>query len=221
MAQHLLANCVNTDTDIQETTNHSYPGHLSQALNELRKENLLCDIIINVGGKGFNAHRAVLAATSSYFKAMFTSGFKESTQNEINIDGNPDVFRVLITFAYTGVLELSPKTAYDVLNMACYMQFTMVYKTCATFINGCLKATSKIHQMDPGDVYKIYLLAKNHHVLEYLSEAVVTFIENNVQEFKRSDVFLQHASVSFLQSFLCREDLASATDEKQVKFDVL
>ncbi|XP_072041306.1 kelch-like protein 28 [Amphiura filiformis] len=175
-----------------EAMNHSYPGQLSQALNDLREENQLCDIIINVGGRAFNAHKAVLAASSSYYKAMFTSGFKESTEKEINIEGNPGIFKVLIHYAYTGVLKMSPRTAFDVLDMACYMQFTHVYKTCATFIEGCLKAKCKNNQIPAGDAFRIYLLAKNHDHLEELATAAVKFMEDNVQQLKRSEVFLQN-----------------------------
>ena len=74
--------------------NHEYPGQLSQSLYELRKSNHLCDVVVHVGGRAFHAHRAVLAACSSYYLAMFTSGFKESTQSEITIDGDAEIFEV-------------------------------------------------------------------------------------------------------------------------------
>ncbi|XP_072041315.1 kelch-like protein 38 [Amphiura filiformis] len=200
-----------------EAMDHSYASQLSQALNDLREENQLCDIIINVGGRAFNAHKAVLAASSSYYKAMFTSGFKESTEKEISIEGNPDVFKVLIDFAYTGVLKMSPKTAFDVLDMACYMQFTHVYKTCTSIIKGYLKVNKK-NQIPPDDAFKIYLLAKNHDHLEQLAKTAVEYMEDNVEGMKRSDVFLQNANTSFLENFLCREELATchADEEKQV-----
>ena len=42
-------------------------------LNDFRTQNLLSDVTIRVGTRDFNAHRVVLAATSPYFQAMFTS----------------------------------------------------------------------------------------------------------------------------------------------------
>ena len=53
-----------------------YTTKLANSLNKLRTQNQLCDIVINVEGRVFQAHRAVLAACSEYFFAMFTSGFK-------------------------------------------------------------------------------------------------------------------------------------------------
>ena len=42
-------------------------------LDELRRSRHLCDIVIRVGSSEFHSHRVVLAATSPYFQAMFTS----------------------------------------------------------------------------------------------------------------------------------------------------
>lgn len=41
-------------------------------LNEQRKSNTLCDVIICVEGEQFPCHRNILAACSPYFLAMFT-----------------------------------------------------------------------------------------------------------------------------------------------------
>ena len=47
-------------------------------LNDLRIQSQLCDVVIKVGEDSYPAHRAVLAATSPYFQAMFTgTGGKE------------------------------------------------------------------------------------------------------------------------------------------------
>lgn len=37
-------------------------------LNELRRNNLLCDAIITVADASFNVHRAIMSACSSYFR---------------------------------------------------------------------------------------------------------------------------------------------------------
>lgn len=42
-------------------------------LNDFRTQNLLSDVTIRVGSRDFTAHRVILAATSPYFQAMFTS----------------------------------------------------------------------------------------------------------------------------------------------------
>ena len=79
-----------------------YTSKLACSLNNLRKQDQLCDVIIKVSERAFPAHKNVLAASSKYFMAMFTHGFKEKTENEITIDGKPEIFEVLLEYAYTG-----------------------------------------------------------------------------------------------------------------------
>ncbi len=49
-----------------------------KGLSSLREEDILCDVHLYAEGKVISAHKAVLAAGSPYFKAMFGGKFKES-----------------------------------------------------------------------------------------------------------------------------------------------
>ena len=68
----------------------------------------------------------VLASCSSYFQAMFTSGYKESQWNasggamqEIFLPGvSATALRHVVEFVYTGSLELSPTNIQSVLACA-------------------------------------------------------------------------------------------------------
>ena len=55
---------------------NEHPNDTLTTMNELRQNNLLCDVKINVEYNGkknkFYAHKLVLASCSPYFKAMFT-----------------------------------------------------------------------------------------------------------------------------------------------------
>ncbi|XP_072019666.1 actin-binding protein IPP-like [Amphiura filiformis] len=102
-----------------------YSNVLTASLDDLRKQDTLCDVTIKIGKRTFRAHRAVLAASSSYFMGMFTRGFAESHQDEITIEGNAAIFESLLQFAYTGELDITDVTAYDIIAMANYMQFTV------------------------------------------------------------------------------------------------
>ena len=52
----------------------SHAKSILTTMNNLRKENTLCDVQLRVEDKNFAAHRIVLAACSDYFCAMFTHG---------------------------------------------------------------------------------------------------------------------------------------------------
>jgi hypothetical protein len=42
-------------------------------INQLRKNKILCDVILKVDNEQYYAHRIILSACSDYFCAMFTS----------------------------------------------------------------------------------------------------------------------------------------------------
>jgi speckle-type POZ protein len=71
------------------------------------------DVTFHVGGEEFLAHRIVLAARSSVFKAELLGTMKEKTGSPIEIsDMEADVFKSLLHFIYTDslpVLELASK----------------------------------------------------------------------------------------------------------------
>ena len=64
-------------------------------------ENILCDVVLQVGRHNFRAHRNVLACTSSYLMELFTEDETNirSHYKLPNIDA--DAFEILLNYAYT------------------------------------------------------------------------------------------------------------------------
>ncbi|KAJ8395473.1 hypothetical protein AAFF_G00032070, partial [Aldrovandia affinis] len=73
-------------------------------LNQLRMQGRLCDIVVNVQGQSFRAHKVVLAASSPYFRDHMSLG--EMSTVSISVIRNPTVFEQLLSFCYTGRLCL-------------------------------------------------------------------------------------------------------------------
>ena len=55
-----------------------FHANLVEALNQLKIQKHLCDVIIICDNERFDAHKIVLAAASEYFYAMFAGGMAES-----------------------------------------------------------------------------------------------------------------------------------------------
>ncbi|XP_034356841.1 TD and POZ domain-containing protein 1-like [Arvicanthis niloticus] len=76
---------------------------LKDDLGELWEKSLFTDCCLVVGGHEFRAHKAILAARSPVFRAMFEHEMKESLTNQVEIqDMDPQVFKEMMSFIYTG-----------------------------------------------------------------------------------------------------------------------
>lgn len=61
-------------------------------------------------------HKVVLASCSPYFRAMFTSSFRECSAPEVTLrDVCPQVFGRLIDFAYTSHITVGEKCVLHLL----------------------------------------------------------------------------------------------------------
>ncbi|GIX92626.1 speckle-type POZ protein [Caerostris extrusa] len=58
---------------------------LKDAMEQLLREKILCDVTLQVGSEEFPAHKAILAARSPVFKAMFTRDMQETARNAVDI----------------------------------------------------------------------------------------------------------------------------------------
>uniref|UniRef100_A0A8C2Y4W9 Kelch like family member 32 n=1 Tax=Coturnix japonica TaxID=93934 RepID=A0A8C2Y4W9_COTJA len=77
------------------------------ALNQQRSDGILCDITLIAEEQKFHAHKAVLAACSDYFRAMFSLCMVESEADEVNLHGVTSLgLKQALDFAYTGQLNL-------------------------------------------------------------------------------------------------------------------
>lgn len=66
-----------------------FPGHFEQIFQQLnyqRVHSQLCDCVIVVGSRHFKAHRSVLAACSTHFRALFTVAEGDASMNMIQLD---------------------------------------------------------------------------------------------------------------------------------------
>ncbi|NXC06266.1 BTBD8 protein, partial [Orthonyx spaldingii] len=79
---------------------------LGEDLLMLYKKCCCPDINICVEGKDFQAHRAILCARSSYFAAMLSGSWAESSQEHITLQGISHAeMNVILHFIYGAILD--------------------------------------------------------------------------------------------------------------------
>uniref|UniRef100_A0A3B3S3T0 NACC family member 2 n=1 Tax=Paramormyrops kingsleyae TaxID=1676925 RepID=A0A3B3S3T0_9TELE len=89
-------------------------------LNEQRLQGQHCDVSIVVNGQAFKAHRAVLAASSLYFRDLFSGSSK--AQFELPSSVAPACFQQLLSFCYTGKLTMAASEQLVIMYTAGYLQ---------------------------------------------------------------------------------------------------
>ncbi|XP_023668940.1 zinc finger and BTB domain-containing protein 37 [Paramormyrops kingsleyae] len=103
-------------------------------LNQLRIQGRLCDIVVNVQGQSFRAHKVVLAASSPYFRDHMSLG--EMSTVSISVIRNPCVFEQLLSFCYTGRLRLRLADIISYLTAASFLQMQHIIDRCTQILEG-------------------------------------------------------------------------------------
>ncbi|XP_053435359.1 speckle-type POZ protein-like [Nycticebus coucang] len=92
---------------------------LADEIGGLWENSWFTDCCLCVAGQEFQAHKAILAARSPVFSAMFEHEMKENKKNRVEInDMEPDVFKEMMCFIYTGKAPNLGKMAVDLLAAA-------------------------------------------------------------------------------------------------------
>ncbi|XP_069097736.1 nucleus accumbens-associated protein 2 [Pleurodeles waltl] len=89
-------------------------------LNEQRILGLYCDVSIVVKGQAFKAHRAVLAASSLYFRDLFSGNSKSAFELPATVP--PACFQQILSFCYTGKLTMAASEQLVVMYTAGFLQ---------------------------------------------------------------------------------------------------
>lgn len=89
-------------------------------LNEQRLLGLYCDVSIVVKGQAFKAHRAVLAASSLYFRDLFSGNSKSAFELPGTVP--PACFQQILSFCYTGRLTMAASEQLVVMYTAGFLQ---------------------------------------------------------------------------------------------------
>ncbi|KAG8522137.1 Kelch-like protein 32 [Galemys pyrenaicus] len=86
----------------------SHNDSVLAALNQQRSDGILCDVTLIAEEQKFHAHKAVLAACSDYFRAMFSLCMVESGADEVNLHGVTSLgLKQALEFAYTGQIRVA------------------------------------------------------------------------------------------------------------------
>ncbi|XP_019750996.1 kelch-like protein 6 isoform X2 [Hippocampus comes] len=125
------------------------PAALQRGMEDLQINLELIDVVVCVQGHEFPCHRAILAAASQYFRAMFCSGLRESHEAKVEMKGlGSETMQTLLQYTYTSQAILTQSNVHDVLEAA--SQFQVVRQQ--DFLDVAAESLEIILQRDDLDV---------------------------------------------------------------------
>ncbi|XP_037957159.1 ring canal kelch protein isoform X2 [Teleopsis dalmanni] len=192
------------DRSVGQYHNEQHTARSFEAMNEMRKKNILCDVILVADDIEIHAHKMVLAACSPYFCAMFT-GFEESKQTRIALKGiDYRALELLIEYVYTSTVEVNEDNVQVLLTAANHLQLTDVRDACCDYLQT---------QLDASNCLGIKEFADMHGCVDLFNYAD-TYIEQHFNEVIQFDEFLNLSHEQVIN--LIKNDRISVTTEERV-----
>jgi speckle-type POZ protein len=177
--------------DLPESTPPTFvsvePSDLHQHLGDLLRSEKGADVVFEVAGETFAAHRCLLAARSPVFSAMLFGGMKEGNTVHIH-DMDPQVFKALLGFAYTD--SLAGATEEDEEDEAMFQHLLVAADRYNMERLKSICEDKLCKHIDVDKVGTILALAEQHHC-HGLSKACLSFLGSptNLRAFVDSDGF--------------------------------
>lgn len=177
-------------------------------LHEMRLQGIFCDAYIKIPADNTRlpVHRNVMASCSHYFRSLFTSGLKESEQNEIAIHGvSANTMNQIIQYAYIRKAIITPDNVEDLLAASDRFHIFGLLKECTDYL---------FEQIYPENCIGIYKFARFYNC-EHLSCQAWKYIIRNFKEIvEKSQEYLQ-LHVNDLKEILDDDEL-SVRNESEV-----
>ncbi|XP_041503301.1 kelch-like protein 15 isoform X2 [Microtus oregoni] len=187
--------------DVEGFCSSLHDTSVSAGFRALYEEGLLLDVTLVIEDHQFQAHKALLATQSDYFRIMFTADMRERDQNKIHLKGlTATGFSHVLQFMYYGTIELSMNTVHEILQAAMYVQLIEVVKFCCSFLLAkiCLENCAEIMR----------LLDDFGVNIEGVREKLDAFLLDNFVPLMSRPDFLSYLSFEKLMSYLDNDHLS-------------
>uniref|UniRef100_A0A3Q3EDE1 Zinc finger and BTB domain-containing protein 5 n=1 Tax=Labrus bergylta TaxID=56723 RepID=A0A3Q3EDE1_9LABR len=159
-----------------------FPGHFDQIFQQLNYQRVhgqLCDCVIVVGSRHFKAHRSVLAACSTHFRALFTVAEGDASMNMIQLDSEvvtAEAFAALVDMMYTSTLMLGESNVMDILLAASHLHLNNVVKACKHYL------TTRTLPMSPPSDRTLHHHMQRSFLLQQLGLSLVSSALGGMEE---------------------------------------
>ncbi|XP_062869866.1 kelch-like protein 35 [Trichomycterus rosablanca] len=163
-------------------SNSDHGEQILQFLNILRKNAVFTDVVLQIEGREFPCHRAMLCANSLYFRSMFMGQLRESGQSVVQLhDVSSAALQHLLDFIYQGHVELQEDSVEMVFQAAHMLDVPLLTQACVDFLK-----TRVCHLNCLGLIY----FAK-HYSLQPLMEQCENLLYHDFDLVAKQEEFLE------------------------------
>ena len=184
-----------------------------EILNKFRLEgdDGFCDIVLEVEKQQFPAHRCVLAANSPFFRSLFGSGMRESTQRTLALKSIPvSAIPSMLQFFYTRQIAIEHVAAKDLLDAA---NFLLV----APLKNACLEVLCSDVSIE--NCFSAKRTAEKYSAIDLVTK-VDSFVKKNFSHISQKSAEFLNLSGNEMFGLLTSDDL-QVEKEQDVYFSLL
>nr|XP_061810894.1 kelch-like protein 33 [Nerophis lumbriciformis] len=176
--------------------------HTLRSIEQLWADGVGCNVILDLSGALFPVHRVILAASSDYFRGMFTSGMRESVQARIALPVNeaPEM-AALICCCYRGTLSVNWDCVFELACTALRFQFRSAVSLCLLFMR---------QEMEASTCLDVASFAEAYGISDLLEEAD-DYVLRNFLEVSATEKF-KDLQAEKLFKFLCSDGLSAPSE---------
>ena len=158
-----------------------FADNMKKYLMNSTTQNQFCDFKIEANdGSIIEANRIILASQTAYFDKMF----KMETRDSARLEFPGPVVRQVVTFLYTGEVEITGDIVQDLITLANFLQLPSLEERCEQFIVGNLEVSNCI------GVFELGVNLSNAKLKEMAAEVLVANFQTCLNEEKDSNLVL-------------------------------
>ena len=166
------------------TADHSqHCVQLTDRLEILRNNERFCDVIVEVKGKEFKVHKAVLAAASPFFLTLLESNMRESNEHLIKVEleeATASIMEDVLKYVYTGNVSVTEESAHNLIATADYLLLPGLKSLGCDFLKGILATENCVFN---------YYFAERYQCMNLMEECR-ELIKSNFSALMETDDFL-------------------------------
>lgn len=160
-----------------ETVLTAHRERLCTQLDDMRKNNVMCDVTVVCDTTEFTAHKVILTASSTFFHNKFTDNISRLQIPEVG----PDIMETILSFVYTGhILIVDNNNISSILAASHHLRITNLYHWCREYIINGLTLEKLDNVWDIADFYSD----------PYLQSQVAQYAAKNFKKLVKNGAFL-------------------------------